>query len=142
MRVGAVNRTKLKAMLVRDEGICLKPYRDSVGVLTLGVGRNLEDRGISDDEARYLLDNDINRCVAELPSLVPCFGALNDDRQHVLINMLFNLGATRLLKFTKFLTALEACDFATAAEEMLASKWAQQVGDRATRLATIMKGEN
>ena len=135
-----MNRTRLKVMLTKHEDLRLKPYRCTSGKLTIGVGRNLEDVGISNDEAAFLLDNDINRVFAELTKNVPSFGALDEVRQHVLMDMNFNLGLPRLLKFEKFLAAVEARDFVTAAREMLNSKWATQVGERAETLATMMRG--
>lgn len=135
-----MNRTVLKAMLVKHEGLKLKPYKCTAGKLTIGVGRNLDDVGISEDEARDLLDNDINRLHAAIPAVIPCFGSLDEARQHVLLDMAFNLGLSGLGKFAKFRAALEARDFEGAAREMLASAWAGQVGERAQTLAKMMRG--
>lgn len=121
--------------LVRDEELRLKPYRDSVGKLTIGVGRNLDDVGISRDEAMALLANDIAHARAELEQYLPWTGGLDDVRQSALVNMAFNLGIGGLVKFHNFLAAIEAKDYKTAAAEMLDSVWAKQVGDRAHRLA-------
>lgn len=141
-----MNRTRLKAMLVRHEGLRLKPYRDTVGKLTIGVGRNLDDCGISNEEAAVLLDNDITRVWQELTKKLPFFGALSADRQNALVDMAFNLGLAALLPpgkaFYKMLAAMEHADFEGAAREMLSSAWARQVGDRAGELAGIMlRGE-
>lgn len=135
-----MNRTILKALLVKHEGLRLKPYKCTAGKLTIGVGRNLEDVGITEDEARDLLDNDINRLHSAIPSVVPCFGSLDETRQHVLLDMAFNLGLAGLGKFTKFRVALEARDFEGAAREMLNSAWAAQVGERSQELAKMMRG--
>lgn len=135
-----MNRTTLKALLVKHEGLRLRPYKDTVGKVTIGVGRNLDDVGISEDEARFLLDNDINRLYAAIPGVVPCFGSLDEARQHVFLDMAFNLGLGGLAKFQKVIAAASARDFETAAREMLNSAWAAQVGDRAQELAKMMRG--
>lgn len=128
----------LEDMLIRHEGLRLKPYRDSVGKLTIGVGRNLDDVGITEEEARYLLKNDIQKAVAEAKRF-PWYAKLNNPRKQAIIDMIYNLGASRFLGFKKMLAALEAGDYEAAAREMLDSKWAQQVGRRATELAEIMR---
>ena len=132
----------LKIELTRDEGLRLKPYRDTVGKLTIGIGRNLDDVGISQDEAMHLLDNDIARTTAALDKAIPWWRSLNDVRQRVVVNMAFNLGVAGLLGFKNTLAAMQAGRYADAAGGMLASKWATQVGERAKRLAAMMaKGE-
>jgi lysozyme len=136
-----MNRDRLKEMLIRHEGLKLKPYKCTAGKTTIGVGRNLDDVGITRDEALDLLDNDIDRVLAELDRELPWWRQLDDARQEVLADMCFNLGLAGLLKFKKFLQALEFCDYRTAAAEMLDSAWAVQVGGRATELANIMRGE-
>lgn len=128
----------LEDMLIRHEGLRLKPYRDSVGKLTIGVGRNLDDVGITEEEARYLLKNDIQKAVVEAKRF-RWYAKLNNPRKQAIIDMIFNLGPSRFLGFKKMLAALEAGDYEAAAREMLDSKWAQQVGRRATELAEIMR---
>src|SRR5713101_3726055 len=91
----AVNRTALKLLLVKHEGLSLKPYRCPAGKLTIGVGRNLDDRGISEDEAAMLLDNDIRFVWKELSRVLPGFTLLDETRQNVLMDMCFNLGTAR-----------------------------------------------
>lgn len=122
-----------------DEGLRRKPYRDTVGKLTIGIGRNLDDVGISEDEAEYLLQQDINRTMADMDRLMPWWRGLDDTRKRVLINMGFNLGVPGLMKFKNTLAAVKEVRYADAAEGMLASKWAKQVGDRALRLAELMR---
>jgi len=124
--------------LTRDEGRRLKPYTDTVGKTTIGVGRNLDDVGISEHECDMLLQNDITRTVAWLDRSVPWWQTLNAVRQRVMIHMAFNLG-NRLLTFVNMLTAAKSGDYNTAADAMLTSKWATQVGARAQRLATLMR---
>ncbi|MGH8899502.1 MAG: glycoside hydrolase family protein [Egibacteraceae bacterium] len=134
-----MNRARLRDQLVRHEGLRLKPYRDTVGKLTIGVGRNLDDVGLTEEEAYDLLSNDVDRTERSLRSAVPCFGSLDDARQRVLADMAFNLGVTGLLQFKKMLAAVEARDFDLAASEMLGSAWAGQVKGRAETLARMMK---
>jgi len=134
-----VNVTTLSAALVRDEGLRLKPYRCTAGKLTIGVGRNLDDCGISAPEAMALLANDIATVERELDAGAPWWRQLSEPRQHVLANMAFNLGTPGLLKFKNTLALMQAGKFDDAAHAMLASKWAGQVGARATRLARQMQ---
>ena len=127
--------------LLADEGLRLKPYKDTVGKLTIGVGRNLDDRGITEVEAKYLLVNDIKVAEKELTTHAPWWWNLDKPRQEALLNMCFNLGWSRLAKFEKMLAALKAHDYDAAAIEALDSKWATQVGDRAKRIAKEFKGD-
>jgi lysozyme len=125
--------------LVRDEGMRTKPYLCTAGKLTIGVGRNIEEVGITEDEARYLLENDIRRVEGELDQAFPWWRQLSDRRQRALANMAFNLGLGRLRKFRKCLAALEAGDYDEAAAEALNSAWAAQVGARAQRIAAMIR---
>lgn len=129
---------KLIDQLVAHEGLRLKPYKCTAGKTTIGVGRNLDDVGITEEEARFLLANDIERCKADLDANLPWWRGLNETRQRVLLDMCFNLGITRLLQFKNTLSAVRAGDFTNAARGMLDSKWATQVGKRATTLASMM----
>lgn len=130
---------ELKAQLRRDEGERFKPYQDTVGKTTIGVGRNLSDMGISSVESDFLLTNDIQRVQAELNLNLSWWITLSDRRQLVLANMCFNMGISSLLGFRNMLSECRAGNYAAAAAEMLDSKWAKQVGDRAERLARIME---
>jgi lysozyme len=125
--------------LVRDEGLRLKPYRCTAGKLTIGVGRNLDDVGISREEAMHLLDNDIARVKADATHAFPWFGRLDQVRQDVVLNMIFNLGINRFSQFHQTIKCIEAFDYAGAADRMLQSLWAKQVGARAVRLANQMR---
>ncbi len=129
----------LRDDLLRDEGLRLKPYRCTAGKLTIGVGRNLDDVGITKDEALYLLDGDIARVRTEVKKAFAWFDGLNEVRQNVILNMAFNLGLYRLSQFHQTLRAIEKGDYATAADQMLKSLWAKQVGQRAVRLARQMR---
>ena len=132
--------TMLADMLIRHEGMRHKPYRCSAGKFTIGVGRNLDDNGISDDEAMFMLRNDIARVGREVERALDYFVTLTLNRQLVLLDMCFNLGVSRLLGFKRMLAALKAGDYDKATVEMLDSKWAKQVGTRATELAAMMRG--
>lgn len=129
----------LRDQLIRDEGLRLKPYKDGVGKLTIGVGRNLDDVGLSLGEAEYLLDNDIRRATSDVVARIPWCHTLDDVRFAVLVNMSFNLGIGGLLGFTKALAAMEKGEWQAAANAMLDSKWRRQVGIRAERLARQME---
>jgi lysozyme len=136
---------QLIAQLKRHEGAVRLPngdhklYRCPAGKQTLGYGRNVEDRGITEDEADYLLSNDIIIAQRELVAAFPWFQSLDDVRQAVLINMHFNLGIGRLRTFRNALAAMQIGDWDRAAVEMLDSRWAQQVGRRAVELAEQMR---
>lgn len=132
-------RDILKAQLKVDEGVRVKPYRDTVGKMTIGVGRNLDDIGLRADEVEYLLENDVNIAEATAKALFPSFDELSDNRKAVLCNLAFNMGQARLAGFAKLRARVEAQDFDGASREMLNSGWASQVGNRAVRLATMMR---
>ena len=134
-----MNRKQLFDQLERHEGLKLKPYTDTVGKLTIGVGRNLDDVGISHGEAMLMLSNDVEVAEKELRQRFPIVKQLDETRYHVLINMCFNMGVTRLAGFQKMWFAIEAQDWPKAALEMLDSKWARQVGNRAIELSTQMR---
>lgn len=129
---------RLKEMLIRHEDLRLRPYLDSVGKLTIGVGRNLDSVGISKVEAMVLLNNDIRRVYDEAKANLPWFSKLNEPRQDVILSMIFNLGLHGFSKFKNTIQAIEKEDFVTASNEMLNSKWAKQVGRRAKELSALM----
>ena len=133
-----MDKAKLIEELKRDEGVELRPYKCSAGFLTLGVGRNIEERGITMDESDYLLANDITICEEEATRVFKWYDTLSDVRQRVILNMIFNLGLTKLLNFKKFLAAMEAEDWEEAGKQMLDSRWAKQVGNRADRLEQMI----
>ena len=134
-----MNLNKLEAQLVRHEGVVLDMYRDSVGIWTIGVGRNLEHVGLRNEtEARYLLRSDIVAIRTELEKALPWIGDLNDVRQRCLMDMAFNLGVAGLMKFSKTLRLAADGHFSAASQEMLRSRWAGQVGQRAITLSEMM----
>ncbi len=132
-------KTDLVRDLVRDEGMRLKPYTDTVGKVTIGVGRNLDDVGISEAEALAMLDADIDRSMADLDRTLPWLFERPEPVQRALVNMCFNLGWPRLSGFRNMLAALEAGDYDRAAAEALDSRWARQVGARAERIAALFR---
>ncbi len=124
--------------LILHEGLRLKPYRCTAGKLTIGVGRNLDDKGISKEEALFLLRNDIATVTTQLQKYD---WYINTDpiRQKVLIDRAYNLGVGGLLQFRRMIAALGRGDYEGAADQMLDSRWAVQVGYRAVRLAEMMR---
>lgn len=130
---------KLKDDLTLDEGLRLKPYLDTVGKTTIGIGRNLDDVGISEEEARHLLGNDIEWVLDDLDRTMPWWRTMPEPAQRALANMAFNLGLTRLRSFRNMLTALQAGDYRKAADEALDSRWARQVGPRSDRIAALYR---
>jgi len=129
----------IHSQLIRDEGMKNFPYPDAKGKTTIGVGRNLTDKGLSDVEVRFLLANDITETADALHAAFPWFAGIDGPRQGVLINMAFNMGIEGLSGFAKFLAAVMRHDWNAAADEMLKSMWAAQVGDRAVRLSSQMR---
>lgn len=134
-----INLDKLRNQLIQHEGLRLKPYQDIKGILTIGVGRNIEEVGITREEALYLLENDIGRVVREFDKALPWWRNLDEVRQRVLVDMGFNLGLSRLLGFKNMLAALQKNDFTEAAAEMESSKWFEQTKTRAERLTRMME---
>lgn len=132
------NTDELIKQLRRHEGIELKPYKCTSDKLTIGVGRNLEDVGISEAEAEYLLMNDLSRFM-KMANEFDWYAGLNDARKAVIISMLFNLGRGGFNKFLKFKQALAEGDHLTASREMLDSRWAKQVKGRAVELSKQME---
>ncbi len=131
--------SKCVNLIKKHEGLRLMPYKCTAGKLTIGYGRNIEDTGISEEEAEYLLESDIQQCFNYLQDKTDYFTGLSEPRQSVMVNMLFNLGWTRLNKFKNMIAAVKAGDYKKASVEMLDSRWAKQVGKRSTELAAIME---
>lgn len=149
-----MNRSRLLDQLVYDEGEKLSVYQDSEGFWTIGVGRLVDGRrggGISEAESRHLLNNDVDKVLEQAKSFW-WFEQLNDVRQEVILNMIFNLGLgarvggtdahpvySGFKGFGQMIRALEQSDYEWAAQESLDSKWATQVGNRALRLAEALR---
>lgn len=126
-------------LLRLHEGVRPKPYRDTTGHLTIGVGRNLDAKGLRPDEISLLLANDMAEAERDLLARWPWAARLDAVRYAVLAEMCFNLGPAKLAKFVRTLAAVQRGDYASAAQGMLASLWARQVGTRAGRLALMMR---
>lgn len=129
---------KLKKSLITHEGYENKPYTDTVGKITIGIGYNLTDRGLDDDWIVSQFTKDLNYFYSQLLPY-DWFNVLNEDRQVALIDMCFNLGVKTFLSFTQMIAALEVHDYTKAANDMRQSKWATQVGKRAADLAQTME---
>ncbi len=128
----------IKEQLILHEGLRLKPYKDSVGIITIGIGRNLEDVGISKEEAMIMLSNDVERTIDDCKKF-QWFDLLDDVRKKVIIDMIFNLGLTRFSGFRNTIKAIADHRFTEASKHMMDSKWARQVGIRAERLSYMME---
>ena len=129
----------IEKQLIEHEGLEKKVYRCPAGKLTVGVGRNLEDKGITEEEALFLLRNDISECEDDLRSIFTEYDTLDEYRKRVLIDMRFNLGPSRFRQFKKMIAAVKEKDFSRAADEMKDSNWYRQVGKRAETLLEMMK---
>jgi lysozyme len=128
-----------RELVLSHEGLRLKPYKDSVGKLTIGVGRNLDDKGISNAEAMTMLQNDLSDAEADARSLVPSFVILSANRQAALIDMSLNMGKTRMAGFKDMLAAIDSANFEKAAAEMLDSDAARELPTRYGQLAVMMR---
>ena len=145
--------------LIAHEGLKLQVYQDTLGIDTIGIGRNLEDRGITKEElddldipsidhvyeygiteadAVYLATNDVQIVEEELVRAHPCVEQLDSVRQLIVMDMAFNMGVPRLCKFVKMWNAIHENKYDVAAKEMLDSRWANQVKSRSTKLANAM----
>ena len=143
-----MDKDQLMKELIADEGFEYEIYLDHLGYPTLGVGHLITEKDeeygkqvgtpISEQRIRECLDNDIEIVCQELDMKEPWWRNLSDNRQRVIANMCFNLGHPRLSKFKNFIQAVQVSDWERAAEEMMDSKWATQVGDRAERLKNRM----
>lgn len=133
---------RLRYFLKLHEGVRSKPYMDTTGHVTIGVGRNLTDVGLYPDEIEYLLTMDMNRCYWDCENQMTFFTSLDEVRQMVLMDMCFNLGISGLMKFKNTLRAVEEGRYDAAAKGMLQSKWATQVKGRAIRLSEMMRTGN
>ena len=152
-----MNKAKMREQLIAHEGLRLEAYRDHLGNWTIGVGRNMQanpvDRElgrhvpypggrITNNEATILLNNDIDRFARAVQQNLSFYPRLSEPRQHVLIDMAFNLGISGLLSFRKMLQAVRDGNYGRAADEMLNSDWANQVGRRARTLADMMRNNH
>lgn len=135
-----MDRELLKQNLIRDEGVSLKSYTCPAGRVSIGVGRNMQDLGITRDEALLLLDHDIDRISKEIAASYAWISDTPEAVQRGFFNLFFNIGQTRVGGFKKMLAALEARDWERAAQELVQSQYSIQVGARAQRIASLFRG--
>jgi lysozyme len=126
---------KLTEKLKFEEGFELMPYKDTVGKLTIGIGRCLDERGITMEEAEFILKTDIVIVMTELNDSFSWWTNLSEERQLIMCDLAFNLGLPKLKKFVKFLEAMEKAEWIKAHDELLDSNYADQVPNRAKRNA-------
>ncbi len=129
----------LRANLVQEEGDRKKPYKDQFGNLTIGIGRNLTAKGISQDEEDLMFANDVNEAVLAARVIFPTFGDLSENRKAVLVDMAFNLGEGALSQFHGLIAAVADEDWLQASQSILNSRYAAEVPTRAAHLAQLMK---
>jgi len=143
--MSAETHETIQDQLLRHEGLRRFPYKDSAGKWTIGVGRNLDEVGITKNEALYLLDNDLGRVRAELDQALPWWRELDLIRQQVMIDLGFNLGVltppetAKLLTFTHTLDLIKSGRYAAAAENLTKTKWHSDVGVRALELEAMLR---
>ena len=147
-----MNKAKLREQLKIDEGVKYEIYNDHLGYATFGIGHLItpkdEEYGkklgtpVSEIKVNVVFDNDVDKYINESKRIFSNLEELPDEVQQIIVNMCFNLGAPRLGKFKKFISAINNEDWETASLEMLDSQWARQVGDRAKRLSDRVKNIN
>ena len=129
----------LVSMLKRHEGFRGKPYHCTAGKLTVGYGRNLDDVGVTEVEAEFLLKVDTLRATDSAGDIFPSILSYTENRQIAIINMIFNLGKTRFKGFLKMIDAINRGDWESAADEAVDSRWYKQVGARAVELVNLLR---
>lgn len=134
-----MNKEQLALQLNIDEGRRSKLYKDTVGKTTGGVGHNFDDKGISDAVIDLMLSEDIDDSMKDLDRSFPWWRKMSELRQQSICNMCFNLGIVKLSGFKNTLKAMQEGRYDDAADGMLDSLWAKQVGARAQRLAKMMR---
>lgn len=132
---------RLKSTLVRHEGEKLEMYKCSMGYRTIGVGHNLDSKPISERVSRLMLEDDIEDAIADCERNISFFGNLDDACQEALVNLCFNMGIAKLMQFKKTLAYLRDGQREKAANELLDSRYASQVGYRAVEVASMIKGD-
>jgi lysozyme len=143
-----MNIEALREQLKVDEGVKYEIYKDHLGYPTFGIGHLIteddpehgEPNGteISEDRVNEVFESDVATFVSESKILFPDLDELPDVAQQVIVNMAFNMGRPRLSKFKNFIAGVNDRDWTRAAEEMMDSRWADQVGARATRLRNLI----
>ena len=137
-----INRDRVLTQLEGEEGRRRSAYRDSLGYLTIGVGRLIDARkggGLSEEEIDMLLSNDLDEVVGEIRAALPWTDYLDEARHAVIINMAFQMGTPKLLEFVNTLQRIRDQLWEQASQAMLKSLWAKQTPERAERMAEQMK---
>jgi len=141
-----MNLTLLEQELRRDEGVRYSPYKDTKGILTVGIGHNLQAKPLHNvtypltpEQVSAIFQYDVKGVVDNLNQHLPWWGKMDEVRQRVLCNMCFNLGMDKLLTFKNTLMFMSLGNYSQAATNMQQSAWYIQVGDRAKRLTSAMK---
>ena len=139
-----MNIEALREQLKIDEGVKYEIYKDHLGYPTFGIGHLITENDpehgkpdgteISEERVNEVFETDVAKFVSESKILFPDLDDLPDVAQQVIVNMAFNMGRPRLSKFKNFIAGVNDRDWTRAAEEMMDSRWATQVGDRAIRL--------
>jgi len=145
-----MNVEQLRLDLERDEGCVYEIYLDHLGYATYGIGHLVTEADpehgqavgtkISEDRVRQVFNSDIESVVGDCDRAFDAFGSLPEGVQLVVANMMFNLGLPRFNKFTKMIRAINLGDWQSAADQMIDSRWYQQVTARARRLESVMRG--
>ena len=130
---------ELVNLIADHEGLKLKPYLDTVGVWTVGYGHNL-NVPISTKAAKQILLDDIADAMNDCIHAFPWFMELSEPRQHAMIDLMFNMGMGRLSGFKKFLQAMSLGNYDTAADELVDSKWYEQVKRRGPKVVAMIRG--
>jgi lysozyme len=145
-----MNVEQLRLDLERDEGCVYAVYLDHLGYPTFGIGHLVTEEDpehgqpvgteVSEDRVREAFNSDIECVIGDCDRAFDDFGSLPEGVQLVIANMIFNLGLPRFNKFTKMIRAINCGDWQSAADEMIDSRWYQQVTARARRLEGVMRG--
>jgi|TARA_R110002124_G_scaffold258609_1_gene424393 lysozyme len=134
-----MNNERLRETIIRHEGIRLDMYQDTLGIWTVGVGHNIQEKGISQAVMELMLEEDLAEAVSELKRSVSFFSKMPEQVQEALVNLAFNMGIPRLMQFKKTLAYLRDGNFEAAADELLDSRYAEQVGRRADEVADMIR---
>jgi|TARA_B110000914_G_C15459310_1_gene444996 lysozyme len=134
-----MNNERLRETIIRHEGTRLDMYQDTLGIWTVGVGHNIQEKGISQAVMELMLEEDLAEAVSELKRSVSFFSKMPEQVQEALVNLAFNMGIPRLMQFKKTLAYLRDGNFEAAADELLDSRYAEQVGRRADEVADMIR---
>ena len=135
-----INEERLLQQLMVHEGLKLQPYYCTSNKLTIGVGRNLDDVGISAEEAEFMLMNDVNRVIDQCESAFKWFSEAPDEVQEAVVNLVFNMGLRAFQGFKMTIGHLQDRNYELAGAELLNSRYAEQVGQRSIDVANQIAG--